>query len=349
MNRSALRGSRRRPLAAGGYDRPAVPRGMTAYIAAGLVGAAGLGLCACSTITVKVQRDGQGQIKDSGRAGGSPAVFLKGGQMQFEAGAAAAAAGAVENPDSRWVMVTHEGRALYVNQDTGAPTLQVPAEGFANQQATDGQQFTALSEQAAKYDDGTYSPLSKWVKLMHGDRVMYVNKDSMAGTLVEPEEGILTDENFPDKKQFNELYSRAEKRDAGLMWVKFTLGAQAVYINPETAAATLKAPAEGVLEEQACPPADKARFVVMRTRATKMDAGKTEWLELTNGGRSLFHDQVAERTTLVKPATLLGTHELEAAKFDELYAKAGKDDAKSQPSMPGAGGSAGAVGDDDID
>ena len=210
---------------------------MSVWAAVGIVGAVGIGRCC--TLPVK---------KSNGLlAHRRPAVYLKGGQVH------STAAGVVENPESPWVMVCHGGRNLFVNQETGRPTLEAPAEGYkAMQELQEADQFQQLKEQAEKYDSGVYNAESRWFKLTQAGRVVYFNKETMLTTLVKPPEGVLAEEEFPDKKQFDVMYKLAKKRDSGVTWVKISLGKDVVYVNPETSAVTLAEPPELLRHCHAC-------------------------------------------------------------------------------------------------
>ena len=105
--------------------------------------------------------------------------------MRRTESAAVSATGAVENPESPWVMVCHGGMTLFVNQETGAPTLKVPAEGFKGaHMVQEAEQFQQLAQQAKKYDDGVYSAESRWFKLTQAGRIVYFNKDTMLTSAV---------------------------------------------------------------------------------------------------------------------------------------------------------------------
>jgi hypothetical protein len=184
---------------------------------------------------------------------------------------------------------------------------------------------------------------SPWLKIMCGARAFYNNVDTKADSLKTPEEGV-RGEKFMEE-EFEKTFVRAGKMDSGELnpqspWLKFTHQGRVFFYHRDTNALSLKAPAEGIVQDEE--EEDAAEF-----EKNFITAGKTDplwaWTKVSCGERSFYRWRRLPTSTVPVPwlekresqvisleaPTVGGVSEekhVASEEFEESFVEAGKRD-----------------------
>ena len=240
------------------------------------------------------------------------------------------------NPQSKWHKVTCGERSLYVHP-TKTFSLKAPEEGVeVEKEDPDEARFQWAFTQAEKLDAGLLNPQSTWEKVFCGEQVVYFRKASSdfpkVYSLKAPKEGVKLEKKCPDAA-FQRLFVAAKMMDAGLnpqsKWEKVFCSERAYYFHNDTREYSLKAPKEGVWQEEE--EGDLARFEEDWATAEKTDAGllnpSSDWGKFTCGEQAYYFNSDTNTVTLKAPEEGV-RHETkqEVSEFQRTFTTAGKMD-----------------------